>query len=378
VRAQIAGGRDLIDLSMGAPDLSPPGWVQSCLRQAAADPQAMTYPTNHGLDHVRRSVAAFYRRRFGVILDPDTEVLPVPGAKAALGIVCAALTDPDDVVLVPDPGYPAYGPAALLADARPLPVRLDSLAGYAPTLDRLGPSERRAARLLFLNYPSNPTGAVLTADQLNEAVGFCRQHRIYLCYDNPYSELIYTSGIDSGPGSILAIPEAREVAVEVLSLSKTFSVPGWRAAFLAGNSEIIAAVRALRTSLDIGVPNVVQIASGLTLDRYDGPSSPFLDEYRARRDILCAGLQAAGFEAPPPAGGLYVWLKVPLPWSGDDFTATALQRGVALTSGRVYGSSGADRVRVALTARPELLTNAVARLSGTGSHCRPSAATQEA
>jgi len=353
-----ARGVDLIDLSIGDPDLPTPGPIVESLRRAAGDPANHQYPSYEGLPAFRRAAADFYQWRFGVELDPENEVLTLIGSKEGIAHLPLAFLDPGSRVLVPDPGYPVYGAATILAGGEPQTFPLRAEQDFLPDLKKLKP--RKEARILFLNYPNNPTGAVCDQKFLKQAVEFCRAHHLILAYDAAYSEIYF----DSPPGSALQLPGAREVTIEFHSLSKTFNMTGWRIGFAAGNPELIAGLRKVKTNIDSGTFQAVQEAGITALNSRQEFTGEIRRIYRERRDILAQALKRAGLEFEVPAATFYLWARVP---SGRDSAAYATllleQAGVVATPGVGFGPAGEGYIRFALTKDKARITEAAQRIA---------------
>jgi LL-diaminopimelate aminotransferase len=339
-------GRELISFGTGNPDLPTPEPVVDELVRAARDPTSHRYPDFYGLPEFRRAVADHYARRFGVGLDPDTQVLPLIGSKEGIAHLPWAVTDPGDPVLVCEPAYPVYEVGAQLAGARPVHVHLRAADDWFPDLGAIDPRLAAQARILWLCYPSNPTAAVATLDQLAEAVRFAARHRILLAYDNAYSELTYDGFVAP---SVLQVPGADEVAVEFGTLSKTFNMTGWRLGWMVGNREAVAALGRLKTHLDSGVFNAVQRAGVAALDGGMPHLPGLVATYQRRRDLMVGAFRKLGWDLPSPRGAMYVWLSTPPGESSVGFASRLLdQAGVVVAPGTGYGPSGEGYVRLTL------------------------------
>lgn len=354
-------GHDIIQLDIGSPDLPPPPVVIEALLRSAQNPAHHGYGGFTGIPALRKAFAAHYARRFEVELDPEAEVLPLIGSKEGIVNLHLAVVNPGDVVLVPDPGYIAYERGVLLAGGEPHLVPLDPSRGYLPSLDKIPADILRRARVLWINYPNNPTGAVATIDALAEIVSFCREHQIILCSDNPYSDVTF-DGFRAP--SVLQVPGALAVAVEFNSVSKTFNMAGWRVGVCVGNREIVDALACVKSNIDSGMFRAVQDAATAALTEV---SDEWIAErnmvYQRRRDIVIGGLAGAGLSAPPPAASLYVWAAVE---AGDDVTYVrhALEEAhVSMSPGSFYGPAGRGYVRLSLVVPEERLRAAMRRLA---------------
>ncbi|MBI4259788.1 MAG: LL-diaminopimelate aminotransferase [Actinobacteria bacterium] len=354
-----AAGVDIISLGVGDPDRPTPGHVVRALQEAAADPATHRYPSYYGLPDLRRAIAGWYARRFGVELDPDTEVLPLIGSKEGIAHVAFAFLDPGDVCLVPDPGYPVYETAARLAGATPEHFPLTEETGFFPDLDRLAVPD--GARMMWLNYPTNPTAAVADVDRFERAVAFAAEHDLLLAHDAAYTEITFDGYVAP---SILQAPGSREVALEFGSPSKTYNMTGWRLGWAVGNAGAIRALSTLKTNLDSGIFDAVQRAGIAALS---GPQD-HLDEQRAvyqkRRDVVVGTMNRLGWDLVPPLGSIYVWVPTPDGQSSAGFADLLLDRaGVVVAPGRGYGPSGEGHVRISLTVPDDRLEEAMGRIA---------------
>jgi LL-diaminopimelate aminotransferase len=342
-----AAGVDVISFGIGDPDLPTPDFVIEELGRAARDPSTHRYPSYFGLPSFRRAIAGFYRRRFGVELDPDTQVLPLLGSKEGIAHLPWAFVDPGDQVLVTEPGYPVYEVGTILAGGEPVHIPLTAEEGWFPDFASVDRSVAPRAKLLWLCYPSNPTGAVATLDQLREAVRFATERDLLLAYDNAYSEITYDGFVAP---SVLQAPGAMEVAIEFGSLSKIFNMTGWRIGWAVGSPPAIEALGRVKTNIDSGIFNAVQRAGVAALESGMPHLPGLLDTYRRRRDRIMEVFWEAGWKADAPKGALYVWLPTPPGESSVDFTARLLdEAGVVVAPGTGYGPSGEGYIRLSLT-----------------------------
>ena len=349
-------GIDVISLGIGDPDLPTPPRVIDALAQAARDPRTHQYPTNRGTADFRDAAAAFYRDRFGVALDPDTEVIPVLGGKEGVGHIALACLDPGDRCLAPDPGYPPYtsGPVFAGAEVHYLPLCEEN--AFLPNLE--GAPD---ARLLYLNYPNNPTGATAELDFYTQAVELARERGLIVVHDNAYSEVAFDG---YRPPSFLEAPGAKDVGVEIFSLSKGWNMTGWRAGLVAGSAELVEAYRQLKTNLDSGMSEAVQHAAAVALTDERGFPAEISEVYARRRDVLADGLRAVGLEFTPPRATPYFWVRVPEGHTSASFTEQMLERASVLVSpGSSYGPSGEGYVRLSLTVPDSRLEEAVSRIT---------------
>jgi LL-diaminopimelate aminotransferase len=354
-------GVDVISLGIGDPDLPTPEPVIRALRDAAADPTTHRYPTNRGLDPFRGAIAAFYEERFGVDVDPGTEVVPVLGGKEGVAHIAFACLDPGDVALAPEPGYPPYtsGPLFAGADVHYLPVEAPN--AFMPDLDAIPADVAARVNLLFLNYPNNPTGAVVAPGFFDRAVEFARAHDLIVVHDNAYSEVAF-DGYD--PPSFLATSGAKEVGVEIFSLSKGWNMTGWRVGWVAGNSEVVEHFRRLKTNLDSGMFDALQLAGVAALTEARGFPAEMSAVYRRRRDLMIEALAGIGLPADPPRATPYIWVRVPDGHTSETFTELVLEEaGVVVSPGPSFGPSGEGYVRISLTVADERLEEAASRIA---------------
>jgi LL-diaminopimelate aminotransferase len=342
-----AAGIDVISFGIGDPDLPTPDFVVEELARAAADPSTHRYPSYFGLPAFRRAVAGFYARRFGVELDPDTQVLPLIGSKEGIAHLPWAFVDPGDQVLVTEPGYPVYEVGTILAGGEPVHIPLTAEDGWFPDFAAIDPGTAPGAKLLWLCYPSNPTGAVATAEQLEAAVRFAADRDLLLAYDNAYSEITYDGFVAP---SVLQVPGAVDVALEFGSLSKIFNMTGWRIGWAVGSPVAIEALGRVKTNIDSGIFNAVQRAGVAALESGMPHLPGLLETYRRRRDRIMEVFWDAGWKLEAPKGALYVWLPTPPGESSVDFTARLLdEAGVVVAPGTGYGPSGEGYIRLSIT-----------------------------
>ncbi|MGE5636379.1 MAG: aminotransferase class I/II-fold pyridoxal phosphate-dependent enzyme [Nocardioidaceae bacterium] len=353
-----AAGVDVISLGIGDPDTPTPAPVVRTLSAAAADPGTHRYPSNRGRPELREAVARFYERRFGVALDPATEIVPALGAKECIFNLNLAFLDPGSAALAADPGYPVYTGGPLLAGGDAVPMPLEPALGFAPDLDAIAADDLARGRLMYLNYPNNPPGAVAPDGLFERAVELAREHDLLVVHDASYTETTFDGYVAP---SFLATPGAGEVAVEVFSLSKGWSMTGWRAAAIVGNPDAIEAYWRLKTNVDSGMFEAVQLAAAAALDV--GPPPELAELYRRRRDLVCAALAEIGVEVTPPRGTIYVWAPVPAGHTSASYCELVLEEsGVVLSPGAAYGPSGEGFFRISLTVSDERLREALERL----------------
>src|SRR5664280_289418 len=356
-----AAGRDVISLGIGDPDLPTPAHIVGALAQAAADPATHQYPSNQGEPAFREAVAAFYASRFGVRLDAAMEIVPLLGAKEGIAHVCLALLDPGEVALAADPGYPVYVTGPMLADgsAVPLPLRAD--LGFQPDLEAIAAADLERARMIFVSYPNNPTGAVIEDDFFARLVAFAREHDIVVVHDNAYADITFDGYVAP---SFLETPGAKEVGVELFSLSKSYNMTGWRAGAIVGRSDVVDAYWRLKTNLDSGMFAAVQHAAATALTGPQDSVRELCRMYAHRRDLLVAALREAGMRLAAPKGTIYLWAPVPEGHTSGSFAELVLnQADVIVSPGAAYGPSGEGYVRFSLTVSDDRLRAAVERIA---------------
>ena len=357
-----AQGVDVISFAIGDPDLPTPEHIVESLREASRDPANHRYPETEGLPELRDAIARWYERRFGVSLDPQREVLPLIGSKEGVGHIALCFIDPGDVALVPDPGYPVYAVGTMFAGGEAYYLPLTEENGFLPDLEAVPAEVLRKAKVLWLNYPNNPTGAVADLEFFERAVAFARRNGLAVLHDGPYSEVAFDG---YRPPSFLQAEGAREVGIEFHSLSKSYNMTGWRIGMAVGNAETIDALMRVKSNLDSGVPQAVQ---RMAITALEGPQDCIEEHnrvYQRRRDRLVAALQGLGLRLTPPKASLYVWARVP---DGETSTAYATrlldEAGVVVTPGVSYGPSGEGYVRLSLTLADAQLDEGVRRLEG--------------
>jgi LL-diaminopimelate aminotransferase len=355
-----ARGADIISFGIGDPDLPTPPHIVEALVEAAHNPATHRYPSYTGLGRFRSSIAAWYERRFGVSLDPDEHIQPLVGSKEGIYHLPVAFVDPGDLALVPDPGYPVYETGTILAGAEPmlLPLRIEN--GFMPDLGSIPRDALERARVLWLNYPGNPTSACVELDFFERAVAFCRESGILLAHDAAYTEITYDGYVAP---SVLEVDGAMECAVEFHSLSKTYNMTGWRIGWVAGAPEAIEAIKRLKTNIDSGIFDAVQYAGIAALTGPQDHLEATIDRYRHRRDLLCDALKSMGIVVDPPRGSIYVWAPVPEGHGSGSFTNHLLDEAdIVVAPGTGYGPSGEGFVRFSLTISDDRLEEGVERL----------------
>ncbi len=358
-------GVDVISLGIGDPDFSTPAPVVARLKEAAENPANHRYPSYEGLREYRAAVSAWYSRRFGVELDPDTEVVSLIGSKEGLAHIPWCFIDPGDLALVPDPGYPVYGTAVLLAGGDPFSMRLRPEAGWLPDLDAIPKDVRVKAKLMFINYPNNPTAATVDGLAFFESVvEFARENSVIVCHDAAYSEITFDG---YRAPSFLQAPGAKEVGIEFHSLSKTYNMTGWRIGWVVGCAEVVEALGRLKTNLDSGIFQAVQYAAIAALESPTDHLAVVLPAYARRREKVVAALGRLGWDLEAPKGTFYVWAPVPKGLSSIEFSRHVLDKaGVFVTPGVGYGSSGEGYFRISVTIDDARLDEALSRLEEAG------------
>jgi LL-diaminopimelate aminotransferase len=360
IREKKAAGVDVISLGIGDPDTPTPEAVVEALASAARSGGTHQYPSNRGRPELREAFARFYERRFGVTLDPETEIIPALGAKECVFNLNLAFLDPDTIALAADPGYPVYTGGPLLAGAEAVLMPLEPERGFAPDLDAIGGDVARRARLMYLNYPNNPTGAVAPDGLFERAVEFAREHGVLVVHDASYTETTFDGYVAP---SFLETPGAKEVGVEVFSLSKGWNMTGWRTAAIVGNPDAVNAYWRLKTNIDSGIFEAVQLAAAAALDA--GPPEGMRTIYERRRDMVCGALREIGVDVTPPKGTIYVWAPVPDGHTSASYCELVLEEsGVVVSPGGAYGPNGEGFFRISLTVPDDRLAEAVERLRG--------------
>ncbi len=360
IAAKKAAGVDVISLGIGDPDTPTPAFIVEALAEAARDPGTHQYPSNRGRPELRQAVANFYRRRFGVELDPETEIIAALGGKECIFNLNLAFLDPDDVALAADPGYPPYTGGPTLSGSQSVLMPLVPELGFAPDLEAISERDRQRAKLMFINYPNNPTGAIVPDGLFERAVEFGRANDVLVVHDAAYTEVTFDGYVAP---SFLETPGAKEVGVEVFSLSKGYNMTGWRTAAMVGNAEAIESYWRLKTNIDSGMFDPVQLAAAAALN--DGDSTPreMSAIYQRRRDLVCDALRQIGVQVTVPKGTIYIWAPVPAGHTSASYCELVLEEsGVVISPGSAYGPNGEGWFRISLTVADERLTEAVERL----------------
>jgi len=360
IAAQRAKGVDVINMGIGSPDLAPPAFIVEALYESAKRPDTHGYAGYYGTPTLRQAVSSYYLSRFGVSLDPETEIRPLIGSKEGLANTALAFIDPGDIALASDPGYPTYRMGALMAGGEYYSMPLLEENDYLVDFTAIPADVAARSTIMWLNYPNNPTGAVAPLAFLQRAVDFAIKYDILICYDNPYCDLTFDGYVAP---SILELPGAKDVAIEFNSLSKTYNMAGWRVGMVVGNAEAIGALTTVKTNIDSGIFRPIQDAAAVALvgdQSWIGGRNAI---YQRRRDVILDWLPQIGMSARTPKGGLYVWAKVPEGRDCDRFAVEVLEKaGVWMTPGTAFGQNGDGYMRLSLCVTEERLVEAGDRL----------------
>ena len=355
----IEKGTNLIDLSIGDPDIPTPAPIVQAMKKAVENPVHHRYPSYEGMLSFREAVSKWYRKRFGVGLDPHTEVLSLIGSKEGIGHIPLAFINPGDTVLVPSPGYPVYPVGTLFAGGKShfMPLREEN--NFLPDLNAIPTKVLQKTKLMFINYPNNPTSAVAPAEFFQKVIRLALKYNIIVCHDASYTEIFY----DKKPPSFLQVSGAKEVGIEFHSLSKTYNMTGWRIGFAVGNKEVLAGLGKVKTNLDSGVFQAIQEAAIVALGMDQESLSGIRNTFRERCDILSSGLRKLGMDFRQPEATFYLWVKVPEGFTSMSFVTHILDKaGVLSTPGNGFGAAGEGYVRFALTAPAKRIREAVKRI----------------
>ena len=360
ISAKTKAGIDVISLGIGDPDLPTPDAIVEAAAAAMRDPSTHQYPTNHGSDEFREAAASFYGDRFGVELDPSSEVIPILGGKEAVGHIAMACLDPGDVCLSPEPGYPPYTSGPVFSGAEVVYLPLTEENGFFPDLNAVPGEVAERANLLYLNYPNNPTGAVVPEGAFAAAVAFARRHELIVVHDNAYTEICFDGYVAP---SFLETPGAKEAGVEIFSLSKGWNMTGWRCGLVAGNADVVERFRQLKSNLDSGLFEALQRAASVGLTEEREFPRRMSEVYERRRDLVVEALATIGLDVTPPRATPYLWLRVPEGHTSASFASLVLEEAnVVVSPGPGYGPSGEGFVRLSLTVPDERLEEAVRRV----------------
>jgi len=355
-----AKGVDVIDLGVGDPDLPTPSHIVEALREAVKDPSTHRYPSYSGMNDFRDCVARWYERRFGVKLEPSREVITLIGSKEGIAHIPLAFINPGDIVLVPSPAYPVYHAGTVLAGGKSYFMPLTADRNFLPDLDAIPPSVAQQAKMMFINYPNNPTGATAEAEFFEKVVAFAKKYEIIVCHDAAYSEMSFDG---YRPMSFLEVKGAKDVGIEFHSLSKTYNMTGWRLGFAVGNAEVIGGLGQVKSNIDSGAFNAVQKAGIVALEGDQSCVREMQRIYQERRDVLIEGLRSVGLSPFVPKATFYVWCPVPEGTTSTGFAMTLLKEaGIVTTPGNGFGEPGEGYIRMALTVPKERIKEAVERM----------------
>jgi LL-diaminopimelate aminotransferase len=360
IAAKRAAGVDVVTFAIGDPDIPTPRHIIESLHRAADDPANHRYPESEGLPELNQAIADFYQRRFETVLEPMKETLPLIGSKEGIGHVALCFIDPGDIALVPDPGYPVYEIGTMFAGGQSYRLDCTRESGWLPDLDAIPADVADRAKVLWLNYPNNPTGAVASLEFFEQAVAFAKRHDIAILHDNPYCDTAYDGYV---PPSIFQVPGAKDVAIEFNSWSKMYNMTGWRIGMAVGNRTMIDALMRVKSNLDSGIPQAIQ---RMAIDAVYGPQD-CIDEnnrvYQRRRDRIVEGLRKIGLEVDPPKASLYVWARLPAGVTSAEFAARLIEDcAVVVTPGRGYGLNGEGYIRLSVTTPDERVEEGMRRL----------------
>ncbi len=359
-RELVSKGKDVIDLGVGDPDLPTPSFIIEALERGARDPKNHRYALDQGMPELRRAISDWYRKRFRVELDPETEILPLIGSKEGIAHLPLALLNPGDVSLVPDPCYPPYKSGTWFAGGEVVLMPLLEENGFLPDLNVIEPDALTRAKLLYLNYPNNPTGATANLNFFKNVVSFAQEHGIIVCHDAAYTE-VYFDG--EKPHSFLEAPGAKNVGVEIHSLSKTFNMTGWRIGFACGNAEVIRLLGKLKSNVDSGIFRAIQIAGIEALTNGESETERLRSIYQKRRDIFVRGLESIGWSVKAPQATFYMWMPVPPGCTSQELCMKLLKEAqVVLVPGNGFGANGEGYFRASLTIADERIKEAVERI----------------
>lgn len=355
-----AQGVDVISFGVGDPDIPTPGGIIETLVEEARKPSNHRYPSYFGLPILRETFSSWFEERFGVQLDAEREVLPLIGSKEGIAHLSVALLDPGDAAIVPEPSYPVYSMGAILAGGDPYYIPLVKESAFMPELEKIPEGILKKGKILWINYPNNPTGAVADIDFFESVVRFALKHDLSVAHDNAYSEITYDGYVAP---SILEVDGAKDCCIEFHSLSKTFNMTGWRIGFACGNAQLVNALGIVKTNIDSGIFNPIQLCGVHALRNEARALAEMREIYKKRRDYLVRELKSMGFSVTPPLGSIYLWMEVPEGFDSVEFSKFTLERaGVFFTPGNAYGPSGEGYVRISLTVPEERISEAVGRL----------------
>jgi LL-diaminopimelate aminotransferase len=361
IAAKRAEGRDIVTFAIGDPDLPTPRHILDTLHEAAEEPANHRYPESEGLPELGQAISDWYERRFEVRFEPMKETLPLIGSKEGIGHIALCFIDPGDIALVPDPGYPVYEIGTMFAGGESYKLDCTRESGWLPNLDAIPASVADKAKVLWLNYPNNPTGATAPLSFFEKAVAWAKKHDVAILHDNPYCDVNYDGYL---PASIFQVPGARDVAVEFNSWSKIYNMTGWRIGMVVGNRTMVDALMRVKSNIDSGIPQAIQ---KMAISAVYGPQD-CVDEhnaiYQRRRDMMVEGLRAIGLEVDVPKASLYVWAKLPAGVTSADYAARLIEDcAVVVTPGRGYGLNGEGYIRLSVTTPDDRVAEGMRRLA---------------
>jgi LL-diaminopimelate aminotransferase len=361
----VARGVDIINMGVGDPDRPTPAHIIRAMHAAIDDPSTHNYPPYQGTKNYRKAAVEWMERRFGVVgLNPDTEIVSSIGSKEAIHNIFLAFVESGDYTLIPDPGYPVYRTSTIFAGGEPHTMPLKAENNFLPDLKAIPEEVARKAKLLWINYPNNPTGALATREFFEELVAYCRKYGILLCHDHAYSEMAYDG---YRPPSVLEVEGAKDIAIEFHSLSKSYNMTGWRVGFVAGNAIGIKGLEQVKTNVDSGVFKAIQQAAIAGFETTQEELQELMSVYQKRRDTIVAGLQSLGWPIEAPKATLYVWVPVPKGYTSTEFVTLLLDKcGIVAPPGNGYGSAGEGFFRIALTVPEEKMDEAIQRMKNAG------------
>ncbi|MDF0554679.1 pyridoxal phosphate-dependent aminotransferase [Kamptonema sp. UHCC 0994] len=361
----VAKGVDIINMGVGDPDKPTPAHIVQAMQEAIADSSTHNYPPYQGTKDYRQAVVAWMERRFGVKdLNPDTEVVSSIGSKESIHNTFLAFVEPGDYTLISDPGYPVYRTSTIFAGGEPYPMALTAENGFLPDLTAIPEEVATKAKLMWINYPNNPTGAIATLADFEKLVAYCKKYDILLCHDHAYSEMAYDG---YKPPSVLEVEGAKDVAIEFHSLSKSYNMTGWRVGFVVGNATGIKGLSQVKTNVDSGVFKAIQRAAIAAYSTTEAELQAVMSVYQKRRDIIVKGLQSLGWPIEPPKATLYVWAPVPKGYTSTEFVSLLLEKcGIIVPPGNGYGAAGEGFFRIALTVADERMYEAIERMKKAG------------
>lgn len=359
-KQKIEEGKDIIDFGVGDPDQPTPDYIINKLCEEVKNSKSHHYPLGKGLIEFRDAISAWYKKRFNVDLNPEDEILPLIGSKEGIAHLPLAFLNQHDISLIPDPCYPPYRSGTILADGVPYYIPLLEQNNFLPDLDAIDSQVAKQAKIMYLNYPNNPTGACATEDFFKETVKFANDNKIIVCHDAAYTEISFDG---YKPLSFLQIEGAKDVGIEFHSLSKTFNMTGWRVGFVCGNSEIIKALAKIKENIDSGIFEAIQRAAIEALKSDSSHLKKLTDIYKERRDILVDGLNVLGWKITKPKATFYVWVPVPPGYTSMELSNTLLEKAdIITTPGIGFGENGEGYIRMALTIPKERIEEAVERI----------------